>query len=87
MSGPGNYTSGNVTTNAVGSYRWIASYSGDANNAPVSTACNDANEASTVNQATLTLSTQASGPVIVGQTIHDVATLGGGFNATGTTSR
>jgi hypothetical protein len=32
------------TPTVAGTYRWVASYSGDANNAPVSGACNDANE-------------------------------------------
>src|SRR5439155_256539 len=40
VSGNGNYSSGNFTTSAAGTYRWIASYGGDANNDPVSGACN-----------------------------------------------
>jgi len=67
VSGAGDYQSGDYTTTAVGTYRWIAHYSGDANNNAVNTACNDPNESSTVNKATPTLVTQASGPVIVGQ--------------------
>jgi uncharacterized repeat protein (TIGR01451 family) len=42
--GNGDYSSGLFTPSSAGTYRWIASYSGDAENAPVSGACNDANE-------------------------------------------
>jgi hypothetical protein len=35
-----------------GAYRWTASYSGDVNNDPVSGACNDAGETSTIQQPT-----------------------------------
>src|SRR2546421_654360 len=85
VSGAGNYDSGNFTTAAVGSYRWIAHYSGDANNNAVDTACNDANESSTVNKATPGLTTTASGPVTVGAAIHDTAHLTGGFAPLGGT--
>ena len=37
-------TSSDYTPTAVGTYRWIANYSGDAKNLAVSGACNDANE-------------------------------------------
>ena len=47
-AGNGNYTSAAFTPTAIGTYRWIASYSGDSNNDPVSGACNDANESVTV---------------------------------------
>jgi hypothetical protein len=79
VAGAGDYQSGDFATSAVGTYRWIAHYSGDANNNAVDTACNDANESSTVNKATPTLTTNASGPVIVGSNIHDVAHLSAGF--------
>src|SRR5205807_2155645 len=79
VNGAGNYDSGNFTTAAVGVYRWIAHYSGDANNNSVDTAGNDEGESSTVGKATPTLTTTASGPVIVGAAIHDTAHLTGGF--------
>ncbi len=79
VNGTGSYPSGAFTTSAVGSYRWIASYSGDTNNNSVTTKCNDANESSTVNKATPILTTTASGPVTVGQVITDTANLSGGF--------
>ncbi len=40
----GPYASGNFIPLAVGTYRWIANYSGDANNAATANACNAANE-------------------------------------------
>jgi hypothetical protein len=49
VSTPGDYTSANYATTTVGTSRWRAFYSGDANNSAVSTACNDPNEMSTVN--------------------------------------
>jgi len=39
---------GNFTPAQEGTYRWIASYSGDANNTAKAGACNDANESTTV---------------------------------------
>ena len=56
-SGNGNYTSDPFTPTAVGTYRWIASYGGDANNAAVSGACNDANETVVVSLNQPSLST------------------------------
>jgi hypothetical protein len=59
-NGSGNYVvgSGNYTTTAVGRYQWVASYSGDANNTPIATACKDANEASVVTTAATTTTTR-----------------------------
>ena len=45
VSGNGSYQSGAFTPTQPGTYRWIASYAGDANNAAVAGACNDPNEA------------------------------------------
>lgn len=75
---------GLVSPAQAGTYRWIASYGGDGNNSPVAGACNDANETTVVNKATPTLATQASTSVVVGNDISDVATLGSGFNPSGT---
>jgi LPXTG-site transpeptidase (sortase) family protein len=83
VSGTGNYTSSPYTTTAVGSYRWIAHYSGDTDNIAVSTACNDAGETSAVNKATPILTTTAAGPVTVGQSITDTAHLSGGYGTLG----
>ena len=86
VNGTGDYTSGPFTTTAVGVYRWRAFFTDtDGKNNDVSTPCNDANESSTVNKATPGLTTTASGPVTVGQTITDTAHLTGGFGTlTGT---
>jgi hypothetical protein len=48
VSGNGDYQSAGFTPTGIGTYRWTASYSGDADNNPASTACNDANESATV---------------------------------------
>ena len=51
VAGNGSYASANFTPSLVGTYRWIAAYSGDAANAASTTACNDANEGVTVSAA------------------------------------
>jgi uncharacterized repeat protein (TIGR01451 family) len=74
------YTSGNFTPAHAGSYVWVATFGGDTDNAaPQPTACNDPAEVSVVTQAQPTLTTDASGPVTVGSSIHDVATLHNAF--------
>jgi uncharacterized repeat protein (TIGR01451 family) len=80
VAGAGNYQSGDFATLAVGSYRWIAHYSGDANNNAVDTACNDPNESSTVNKVGPQLSTDAGPTVRLGANgvdLTDTATLSG----------
>ena len=59
VSGNGNYNSGNFTPTVAGTYRWIATYSGNSPNTsgPVSTLCNDPNESSVVISLTPTVST------------------------------
>ncbi len=85
VNGNGNYTSSAFTVPAVGSYRFVATYSGDANNSPAGpTSCSDANEVSSGTPATPALVTTVSGAVAVGGAINDTATLSGGFNPTGT---
>ena len=84
VAGGGSYTSPAFTTSATGTYLWIASYSGDANNLPAATACGDAGESTTVTTATPTIATTASATVTIGGTISDSAVLAGGFNPTGT---
>ena len=44
VSGDGNYFSGPFTPTTAGTYRWIANYSGDGSNAPVTNTCNALNE-------------------------------------------
>ena len=89
VSGNGTYstptgytvpTSGTVT----GTYEWVASYSGDGNNKPVSS--NKGNEPVTVNQAMPAISTTTSPTqVTVGTSpFNDSATLSEGYSPTGT---
>ncbi len=84
VTGNNSYTSAGYVPSAPGTYRWIASYGGDASNAAVSGACGDANESVTVFKAGPTLTTQASGAVLVQNPIRDTAILGGTVNGTGT---
>lgn len=44
VDGNGSYSSTSFTPSAIGTYRWIANYSGDANNAPTANTCNAPNE-------------------------------------------
>jgi uncharacterized repeat protein (TIGR01451 family) len=72
-------TTGTVT----GTYQWDASYSGDANNNPVSDD-NDPTEKVAVSAASPTISTtQQPGTATVGTSIADKATVSG-YNPTGT---
>ncbi|MDQ6873622.1 MAG: DUF11 domain-containing protein [Actinomycetota bacterium] len=74
-------TSAGFPTPAVGAYRWIASYAGDANNAPVAGTCGDTGETSAVTARAPAITTDAQTPVAVGSTITDTATLTGIFGA------
>ena len=51
VSGNGSYNSPlfTPTSSDVGTYSWVAEYSGDTNNAPLTTACGDPNETVTIN--------------------------------------
>lgn len=89
VAGNGDYTSDPFTPTAPGVYRWIASYSGDSGNNPVSGECNDPGESVTVvaapGPATPALTTQVNPPTAsIGQPVTDTATLSGGLNPTGT---
>jgi hypothetical protein len=70
------------TTTEVGTYNWIARYSGDANNLSVSTACTD--EQVTVGKDPTSVATTASAGGAPGITIHDSAKVTGAFQPTGT---
>ena len=85
VAGNGNYTSDPFTVPAAGAYRFVATYSGDANNSPAGpTSCSDANEVSSGNKVSPAIATIASAGVSVGAAIKDTAILTGGFNPTGT---
>jgi hypothetical protein len=51
VAGAGTYASSAATPTDPGAYRFVARYSGDADNAPVSGSCNDPNEAVAVTAA------------------------------------
>ena len=78
--GGGSVTSGTFTPTQAGTYRWIASYSGDANNASVTGPCNAANENVVVTPASPTIATVASADTTVGATITDNAVVSGRVN-------
>ncbi len=81
VTGNADYASDPFTANAPGTWRWVAAYSGDANNDSLTGACGDANESTDVAKASPTLTTQALGSV---DGVTDVATLTGGLNPSGT---
>ncbi|MGI8778285.1 MAG: hypothetical protein ACR2LJ_13100 [Acidimicrobiales bacterium] len=84
VAGNGTYTSAAISPSVAGTYRWIATYSGDAINNGAATLCNDPGEQSIVIQATPQLTTTASPTVGIGGAVHDTATLTGGTSPTGT---
>ena len=76
-------TSGPFTPAAAGTYQWVATYNGDANNAAVSSACGA--EPVVMGVASSAVITTVPSPgVTVGGSISDTATVTGGFNPTGT---
>src|SRR2546425_624260 len=85
VRGDGTYPSSAVPVVLAGTYRWIASYTGDGNNNGFTTACNAANEASEEIKTSPTETTSATPQAPVVGTISDQAMLAGssGPNATG----
>lgn len=88
VTGNGTYNSQPFTPIASGIYRWVATYSGDANNRPAGpTGCGDrAESVRVVVPAIPALASSASQAVTVGGAIYDTAHLSGGFRPTGTIS-
>ena len=70
------------TTTVVGTYNWVANYSGDANNLGARSECGS--ESVIVTKATPTIATIASKGGPIGTQIHDTAQVSGGDNPTGT---
>lgn len=66
----------------TGSYRWVASYSGDAANEAATGSCGEAEQQVTFGKASPSLSLQASSAV-VGAAVSATATLSGGFSPGG----
>ena len=83
VSGDGDYVSAPFLPTSLGSYQWVATYSGDGGNLSVSTACNDPNEQSVISMATPSIATTASSNT-AGQPVHDQAIVNGGDDPTGT---
>ncbi|MFN2506217.1 MAG: DUF4214 domain-containing protein [Acidimicrobiales bacterium] len=84
VTGNGYHTSDFVSSNRAGVYRWIASYSGDARNAPSATACGDPTQETTQAKRTPTLNATASSLSPAG-VATDSATLGNGSGPAGPT--
>ena len=93
LDGSGQATSDPYTVTLAGTYHWIASYSGDTNNLPVSGQCGDQGETTTVNQFAPTITTSLSsggtqGPkitILFGNSANDQATLSGASPTAGGT--
>jgi len=85
FSGNGIYTSDAFTPVQPGTYLWVASYNGDTNNNPATTACGDPGETSTVTKTSPTMTTHATSAT-VGGTISDTATFAGAVSPTGSIS-
>ena len=84
MSGDGTYNSPTFTPSSAGTYRWIASYSGDGNNLSTAGHCNDANEHSTVGKGFAEPGHAAQPQPMSEGPIQDAAILSGGSNPSGT---
>ena len=83
--GFGDYTSGPVTTTAVGTIYWVASYSGDGVLPASSGTCGDTNESNVVGPASPTIATAvSSGSGKIGDLIWDTATLTNAYLPGGT---
>ena len=79
---PPSATSDSFPTGTAGTYQWVATYSGDTNDAAVSSDCGD--EPVVIAQLTPTIATMASPGGPVGTSVSDTATVSGGSNPTGT---
>lgn len=80
INADGTATSGPYTPPLAGSYRWIATYSGDANNEPAAGLCSDVGETVIVAQATPSIVTTASPAVQLNLTVTDSAVVSGRVN-------
>ena len=85
VSGDGTYSSGSATPTGAGTYHWIASYSGNANNAATAGTCITSGESVAVQQASPAISTTSSSETSLGSTVTDTATLTQAYNISGQT--
>jgi uncharacterized repeat protein (TIGR01451 family) len=70
------YPSPSITVNAAQTYYWVASYSGDTNNAPSSTICGDENETPVVLRPHIAISKSPDAQtVLIGQTANFTITV------------
>jgi hypothetical protein len=76
VTGNGWYNSNNVAPTAPGTYRWVASYSGDLNNNPAATPCNAPGQTSVIAQAnTILVATATSTTSLVFETAVATGTI------------
>jgi hypothetical protein len=74
-AGGGLVTSPPFAPMLAGTYVWVATYSGDANNAPSTGVCGDQKELVTVERSTPRIVTAASPAIAVGGQLTDTATV------------
>jgi hypothetical protein len=82
--GPWTVDGGGFIASEVGTYEWIASFSGDTGNSPAATACGD--EPVTVTPDTTISTTAIPSAAATGTTLQDTATLMNTTNLTGSGS-
>jgi len=82
----GDFVSANFTPAIAGTYMWIAHYSGDGSNNPVSTACGAENESVVVTPKTPSIATTLSATSVnAGTAVHDSSALTGATSNAGGT--
>lgn len=83
VNGDGAYPSPGFTPVPAGTYRWIATYSGDSNLGSVSTSCGAAGTVSTIGRMLPSLAVGSAAGGTVGDAASIEATLAAGYNPTG----
>ena len=86
VSGNGTYTSDPFTPTAAGTYQWVLSYSGDADNWGAMTVCGDLAGAVVATPRLLTPTLALAPPATAhrGEPVRATASLGAGLDPTGT---
>ena len=77
-------TSAGYTAMATGTDYWVATYSGDINNNPVTSS--NSGEPVTITPASPSLSGSGGGSVTLGSSVSDLARIGGGYSPLGSVS-
>jgi hypothetical protein len=83
VNGDGEYRSGAFRPTTMGTFEWVAIYTGDSSNPPRSGNCGDANESVTVTRALPSVLAKAGEGGPVGGTVAATATVSGGHAPTG----